>query len=171
MSYLLLNKKLKNYVHNVDTNFATQGSPWTPAGNIHVIGTTIKYYQGTEVTYTPSPDSSKVVYECNLQIAHTPDFGKSEMSSRLQYSTDGGSSWTDIDGCKLYEGTEYTGSDYDWINFMWVFIIDTWSGERKLRIAGRADTSSTEYVIGRSYNAAGSEGAGSCPHVSIYSLI
>lgn len=170
MTYIIKNDKTSNFVHNVDTSFATEGSPWTPASNTHVIGTSIKYYYGTEVTYTPTPGASNVVYECNLQIAHTPDFAKSNMNTRLQYSTDNGTSWIDIDGCKLYEGTDNNSSDYDWFNFMWVFIIDTWSGERKLRLAGRASTSSSEYVVGRSYNATNSEGVGSCPHVTIYSV-
>jgi hypothetical protein len=170
LTYIIKNDKTSNFVHNVDTSFASEGSPWTPASNTHVIGTSIKYYYGTEVTYTPTLGSSNVVYECNLQIAWNPDNAGSSMNTRLQYSTDDGSNWVDIDGAKLYEGTENNGGDYDWLNFMWVFIIDTWSGERKLRLAGRASTSSTEYALGRSYDATGAEGVGVCPHVTIYSV-
>ena len=68
---------------------------------------------------------------CSLVASQTSPITQAflEISIKLGISI----SETDIDGCKLYEGTEYTGSDYDWFNFMWVFIIDTWTGERKLR--------------------------------------
>ena len=52
-----------------------------------------------------------------------------------------------------------------------MIIIPVWSGERKIRLVGRSKTSSNEGTIGRSYNAAPSEGVGSCPHVSIYSVM
>tara|TARA_Y100000592_G_scaffold38385_1_gene60797 strand:- start:18517 stop:19038 length:522 start_codon:yes stop_codon:yes gene_type:complete len=173
MTYLARTEKLQNYVHNVDTSFATEGAPWTAASNSKIITTTVELYQGTEVTYTPAAGASKVVYECDFQAQHTPDGGKSHMNTRLQYSDDNGSSWNDINGCKIYLGTELSSGtvDYDWLVFNLSFIIDTWSGERKLRLAGRSDTTNDEYIIGRSYNANQSEGPGSCPHVSIYSIV
>lgn len=158
MTYIQ-NKKIQNYVHHVDTDFIKE-----------VISTTVEYYPGTEVTYTPSSGASKVIYECNLQIAWSPDKSTTFLSTRLQYSDDSGSTWNDIDGTSLYEGSG-TVSDYDWYNYFWIFSISSWSGERKLRLAGRAESSSTEGTIGRSYNANYSEGSGSCPHVSIYSII
>ncbi len=173
MTYLARTEKLKNYVHNVDTSFTSEGSPWTPANNSKIVTTSVELYQGTEVTYTPAAGASKVVYECNFQLQHTPDGDKSHMNTRLQYSDDDGSSWNDIDGCKMYEGTELTSgsNDFDWFIFNWIFIINSWSGERKLRMAGRSDTTNDEYIMGRSYNANQSEGTGSCPHVSIYSVV
>ena len=158
MTYIQ-NKKIQNYVHHVDTNFTKE-----------VISTTIEYYPGTEVTYTPPSGASKVIYECNLQVVWSPDAAATYLSTRLQYSDNNGSSWNDIDGSRLFEGSASGSSDYDWYNYFWVFYLDSWSGERKIRLAGRAKASTQEGTIGRSYNANASEGAGSCPHVSIYSI-
>lgn len=159
MSYLVNKENYSNFVHNVDTSFTKE-----------VITTSIEYYPGTEVTYTPTTGASKVIYECNLQTAWNPDTNGSYPCSRLQYSTDDGSSWTDIDGTKSFCGSWSSQADFVWNNYLWVFRIDAWSGERKLRLAGRAYNSVTEFIIGRSYNASDSEGVGSCPHVSIYSV-
>lgn len=159
MSYLINTENFTNFVHNADTSFTKE-----------VISTTIEYYPGTEVTYTPTSGASKVIYECNFQTSWDPDNQKSLSCSRLQYSTDGGSSWTDIDGTKLMCGDYSSTTDYNWHNFYLLFAIPVWSGERKLRIAGRSYDTATEFMIGRSYNASYSEGVGSCPHVSIYSV-
>ena len=99
-----------------------------------------------------------------------PDASGSYQNTRVQYSSDNGSSWTTIDGTRLFEGSNATSSDYDWYNYCWLFILPVWSGERKIRLSGRSHTNTTEFTIGRSYNAQGSEGVGSCPHVSIYSI-
>ena len=160
MSYLLDNTKIKNYVHNVDTSFTKEA-----------VYTTIEYYPGTEVTYTPSTGANKVFYECSIQTAWTPDAYGSYLNTRLQYSDDNGSSWNDISGLKIFEGTLSANADYDWWCYMWMFSIDSWSGERKIRLAGRSHNTSTDFTIGRSYNATSSEGVGSCPHVSIYSVM
>ena len=159
MSYLVNTENIKNYVHNVDTSFVKEA-----------VSTTIEYYPGTEVTYTPTSNYNKVIYECNFQTAWNPDAWSSYACSRLQYSDDGGSSWNDINGTKSLCGNYSVASDYVWGNYMWIFILDTWSGERKLRLAGRSYASDSEFTIGRSYNASNSEGVGSCPHVSIYSV-
>lgn len=154
-----LEEKLRNYVHNVDTSFTKEA-----------ISTNLEYYPGTEVTYTPTPGADKVVYECTYMTADSPDNRGSYICTRLQYSTDNGSSWTTIAGTQMLEGSYNSQSDYVYHNFMYTFILDYWSGERKLRLAGRADSSSTEYTIGRTFNSGG-EGVGSCPHVTIYSVI
>tara|TARA_B100000035_G_scaffold129101_1_gene109746 strand:+ start:324 stop:806 length:483 start_codon:yes stop_codon:yes gene_type:complete len=159
MSYLINTKNISNYVHNADTSFTKEE-----------ISTSIEYYPGTEVTYTPTEGYSKVIYECGLTTAWNPDYAGSYSCSRLQYSTNGGSSWTNIDGTKLMCGSWSNSADYIWNTYHWVFTIDSWSGERKIRLAGRAYNSVTEFIIGRTYNASSSEGVGSCPHVSIYSV-
>ena len=159
MSYLINKENFSNFVHNVDTTFTKE-----------VINTSVEYYPGTEVTYTPTTGASKVIYECNLQIAWDPDRSGSYSCSRLQYSTDSGSSWVDFSNTKLMCGSWSANIDYVWNNYLWIFTLDAWSGERKIRLAGRAYNSQTEFTIGRSYNASYSEGVGSCPHVSIYSV-
>ena len=159
MSYLINAESFSNYVHNVDTSFTQEE-----------ILTTIEYYPGTEVTYTPTEGASKVIYECNLQIGWSPDGPGSYSCSRLQYSIDGGSSWSDIDGTKLFCGSWSSNTDYVNWTYCWIFTLDAWSGERKLRLAGRAYNNVTEFTLGSSYNASNSSGVGSCPHVSIYSV-
>jgi len=160
MSYDPSNK-IQNYVHNVDTSFTKK-----------VISTSVEYYPGTEITYTPMSNASKVIYECNLQVSADPDAAATYLNTRLQYSDDNGSSWNDINGTKLFEGSN-SGTSYDqrWGIFYWIFSLDTWSGERKLRLAGRSQSTSREGTLGRSYNANATEGVGSCPHVSIYSVM
>tara|TARA_B100000212_G_scaffold110904_2_gene82514 strand:+ start:15475 stop:15978 length:504 start_codon:yes stop_codon:yes gene_type:complete len=166
MSYLIDSKKIQNFIHNVDTSFIKES-----------ISTTIEYYPGTGVTYTPPAGSSKVIYECNLQLSWPPDGTNSYPCTRLQYSTNSTSytngTWTTISGTQMMEGENSTINDYDWHMCSFVFIIDSWSGERKIRLSGRAYDSSSEYQIGRSFNTIPSsgEGNGSCPHVSIYSVM
>ena len=157
-----LEEKLRNYVHHVDTSFAKEE-----------ISTTVEYYPGTEVTYTPVPGADKVVYECSYQISWLPDEEGSYFCTRLQHSTDNGSSWTDVSGAQMLEGNYNSQTDYCWYNLMYVFMLDAWSGSRKLRLAGRAYSTAVEYTVGRSYIPAPSsgEGAGSCPHVTIYSVM
>ena len=159
MSYLINTEVFENFIHNIDTTFTKEQ-----------IGLSIEYYPGTEVTYTPSASASKVIYECNFQTSWKPDARGAYSCSRLQYSTDNGSSWTDIDGTKLMCGSWSTNSDSVWNSYHFVFTLDTWSGERKIRLAGRAYNSASKITVGESYNASNSEGVGSCPHVSIYSV-
>ena len=166
MAHLIETNKLQNYVHNVDTSFTKE-----------VISDTVEYYPGTGVTYTPASGGSKVIYECNLQISWDPDSDASYPCGRLQYSTDStnyvNGTWTTIAGTQTLEGDNLGGTDYDWHNLSYIFSIDTWSGERKIRIAGRSYFSSSEFTLGKSYSAlpTSGEGDGSCPHVTIYSVM
>ena len=163
MSYLAETSPIQNYVHNVDTdNFTKQ-----------VVSITVVGYNGTEVTYTPAANASKVVYECHFQTSWDPDPYANYHSVRLQYSTNGGSSWTDIPGTQMTEGNWSGAQDYLWYQFSYVHILDTWSGERKLRLAGKTVDTYNEFTIGRSYNTIPSSGEGppACPHVSIYSVM
>lgn len=160
MTYIKNIETANNFVSLADTNFIKEQ-----------ISTTIEYYKGTEVTYTPTEGSSKVVYECNLQTAWTPTSQGSYSNSRLQYSTDGGTTWTEFDGTRLFCGSWSSNSDNVWNNYNWTFTVDSWTGERKVRLAGRSYNSTvTTFTLGRSYDASNSEGVGSCPHVLIYSI-
>ena len=166
MAHLVKFDKLKNFVHNVDTSFTRE-----------TISTTVEYYPGTGVTYTPASGASKVIYECNYQISWSPDPKGSYPCTRLQYSTDStnyvNGSWQTFSGTERLEGNFDTVQDYNWHQFFYVLIVDAWSGERKIRLAGRAYGSTSEYEIGRSWNtiSSSSEGVGSCPHVTIYSVM
>lgn len=159
MSYLTSSDRLQNYAYNIDTSFTKQP-----------VGTTLVKYNGTEVTYTPISGASNVVFECMYQTADTPDEKGSYICTRLQYSDDSGASWTTLSGAQMLEGSYNSQSDYVWHNFLYVFILNAWTGERMLRLAGRAYSGSTEYTVGRSYNTS-SEGVGSCPHISVYSVL
>jgi len=163
MTYIF-NNSLQNYTHNVDTSFTSSE-----------VSTAVELYEGTGVTYTPSSGASHVVFECNLQTSWNPDNSKSYPCTRLQYSTDSTNfvdgTWTTIAGTQMKEGSESTSADYMWFNFMWVFVISAWSGERKLRLAGRSYSTTSEFTLGRNYKASGSNGDGACPFVSIYSVM
>ena len=166
MSHLIETNKLQNHIHNVDTSFTQEQ-----------ISDTVEYYPGTGVTYTPTSGASKVIYECNLQVSWDPDGKGSYPCTRLQYSTDSTNyidgNWTTISGTQMLEGNNSNTLDYNWHNFMWLYVIDSWSGERKLRLSGRAYSNTYEYTIGRSYNTHpnSGNGVGSCPHVTIYSVM
>ena len=158
MSYLAEQSKFRNYVHNVDTSFTKEA-----------ISTAFEVYPGSTVTYTPTTGADYVVYEISAQSAWNPDANMSYMCTKLEYSTDGGSSWTDITETRLTEGNGGTLADNVWHPISLVYILDTWSGERQIRMSGRAYAHNTEYTLGRSYGV--SEGTGSCPHVSIFSVM
>ena len=163
MTYTLTSEKIKKYVHNVDTSFTRQD-----------IGTSIQPYGGTEVIYTPPSGSQGVVYECNLQFAwgfigqNSPDESASYACTRLQYSDDNGGSWNTLNNTKVMDGTQASSDDYDWFIITHRFLIPTWSGERKLRLAGRAFNSNSECALGRAFGA--TEDTASCPHVTVYSI-
>tara|TARA_B100000427_G_scaffold309569_1_gene298698 strand:+ start:2204 stop:2686 length:483 start_codon:yes stop_codon:yes gene_type:complete len=160
MSYLVDSKKIQNFTHNVDASFSQED-----------ISTTVEYFPGTEVTYTPTSGASKVIYECDFQVSWNPDARGSYIYGRLQESTDGGSSWSTISGTYASDGTFSAASDYDWFQVRYIFVINSWSGSKKLRIVGRTSSTSQEFTIGRSWNASGSEGSDAPPHVSICSVM
>ena len=164
MSYSITSGKIKKYIHNVDTSFTKQQ-----------LETTIVGYNGTEVTYIPPAGATSVIYECNAQFAWNTTPSNSYACTRLQYSDDyvGKSdpddwTWNTISNTKVMDGTSSTNNDYDWFLATWIFLIPVWSGERKLRLAGRAFNSNGLCMFGRGFGS--SEDTPSCPHVSVYSI-
>ena len=101
------------------------------------VSTTVVGYDGTTIAYTPEFNSTNVIYEVNFTIAWNPDGSGSYPCTRVQYSSDNGSSWNTISGTELIQGTFSSAIDYDWINMSYTYILDSWSGERKIRLAGR----------------------------------
>ncbi len=158
MTYIQ-NKTIQNYVHNVDTSITKE-----------VISTTIEYYPGTEVTYTPPSGATSVIYECSFMSFWNPDNKGSYLCTRLQYSDDNGSSWNTFNETRMLEGSYAHQADYDSNDFCWMFLIPAWSGERKLRLAGRSYNDNSEYTVGKAWLVSGSEGV-SCPHTSVYSIM
>ena len=159
MTYIQ-NKTIQNYIHNVDTTISSE-----------VISTTIEYYPGTEVTYTPTTGASGVIYECNLQVFWTPDAKSSYLSSRLQYSDDNGSTWNTFNATRIFEGSYSPSDDKDCFDLNWIFFIPVWSGQRKIRVAGRSNSSNNEYTVGKVWQLSAGSATDSCPHVSIYSVM
>lgn len=135
------------------------------------ISTTIVGYDGTEVDYTPPQNSLNIVYEANYTIAWDPDPQGSYPSTRLQYSSDGGSTWTTLSGTRAMEGTFSSVNDNDWMQMTYRFVIAPWSGLRKLRLAGRAYSASAEYTVGRQFYSNYSEGVSACPNISVYAVV
>lgn len=149
-------KHIKNITNLVDSSFSTQ-----------TISTTVTAYDGTEVTYTPSDDATYVVLEVSAQIGYAPDI-LSFPNTRLQESTDNGASWSDLVGFKLFEGNDI--GDYDTRGANWIFTLPTWSGSKKLRLAGRSKSVNTEFGFGLAWQSPGGGSAFDAPpHLSIYS--
>ena len=166
MTYIRLTKKLQNYVHNVDTSFTSQTITATSKSNN-------TSFNSSEVVYTPVNNALNVVYEISFQIAPSPDYYSSLMSFRLEYSDDDGSTWTDLTGTQALIGSsqQTNPAESAWHIYTFKVILDAWTGERKIRANGPCWASSTQYTLGRSFNASDSTGVGSCPHVSIYSIM
>ena len=162
MSYIKRNFT-SNHVSIVDTTSFTK----------QTISTSIVGYNGTEVTYTPTSNAASVVYEVNYTLSWDPSLAGSYPQTRVQYSTDNGSSWTDINDTFSFEGWgDWYNNATEWIQMSYVYTIPVWSGERKIRLAGRTWQGNTLFTIGRQAYASnfGNSGADACPHVLIYSV-
>ena len=159
MTYIKETKAYKNeFVVDTD-NFSSQ-----------VVSTTLSPYNGTEITYTPEYGSSNVVYEVNFAISPYPDPKGSYFTTRVQYSDDDGLNWSTIDGTRVFEGTFSSASDYDWIILSYTFILSSWTGERKIRLAGRSYNTSSDFTIGSQHYITNQSGVAACPHISIFSV-
>ena len=155
-------KHIKNITNLVDYSASGQS-----------ISTTVTAHNGTELTYTPTSNATKVVIEVNHNLSFIPDNDQTLCNIRLQESTDGGTTWSDLDGFKIFEGND--SGQYNDFSSCYVFILPTYSGSKKFRLAGRSKDSNSDYSIGYGWNATlGSAplfGATEAPtHISIYSL-
>ena len=157
MSYIRGTSQSNMQVVTNSTGYSTQ-----------TIYTSLVAVSGTEVTYMPSSSSLGVMYECNYTIYWNPDGTGSYHCVRLQESDDDGTTWSTIAGSEVLEGT-YGEADYDCFCVHFSHRLDSWSGSKKLRLAARANDSSTEYTIGKCYTAAGAT-IKSLPQVFIYEV-
>ena len=158
MSYKNSKGLLRDYTTLADTGFVKQQ-----------VGTILVELNDTLVTYTPTAGASKVIYECMCQIAWNPDYAASIMCARLQYSSDSGASWTTYTGTETFSGNFSSSADYNWHIYNLNFQLPAWSGSRQLRLAARAQSATSEFTFGRSFNASGSEGVGACPIITVVS--
>ena len=133
-----------------------------------VMNLTLSAVTGTEVTYTPGSNCLGIIYECNYTIYWNPDISGSYHDVRLQESTDGGSTWSTINGTEIHEGT-YGEADSDCFILHFIHRLEPWSGSKKLRLAARAYSSTVEYTIGKCYTA-GNQTIKSLPQVFIYEV-
>ena len=118
MSYIKKNV-YSNFVHNVDTSFTKEP-----------ISTTIEYYPGTEVTYTPSSDASKVIYEISF---YSEASGIPFTAAYLEHYTSG--SWSEINArYRKNWGLGGSSSQTHRWPIYWRFVLPSWVGERNLRI-------------------------------------
>ena len=143
----------------------TNSTGYTTQSNISASVTAIN---GTEITYTPSSNSSGVIYECNYTIYWNPDPTGSYSCIRLQESTDNGNSWSTIHGTEAMEGS-WGETDYDCFICHFVHRLEPWSGSKKLRLATHSYTIGTEFTIGKCYTA-GNQTVKSLPQILIYEV-
>ena len=151
--------KIKNVTNLADATFVKDQ-----------VGTTIEDLEGTAVTYTPTSDATSVVYELMCAIAWSPDAAASFMNLRLQYSTDN-STWTTYDNSKIFAGNGPENNDNNWHIYSMLFTVPAWTGQRYLRLAARAWSSTSEFTWGRSYSISSGELSGFCPMISVYSVV
>lgn len=155
-------KKVKKIVSLTDNTF-------TPVQ----VSTTNITYPGTLLDYTPEHGSNSVIFECSTQITWQPDANESYGEFSLQYSTDNGLNWYDFQNCQIFQGQYSPYSDrFSWTN-TWSFVVDSWSGQRKIRISTRSYQSSGEFTAGGSYSTYPNNSLrwGSMTHVLIYSVL
>ena len=132
-------KYIKDISHLIDYSFSSQ-----------TISTTLTAYDGTELTYTPTSSADNVVIEVNIPIGFMPDADSTLCNTRLQESTDGGSTWSDLDGFKIFEGN--AAGQYNGFVASYVFVLQAYSGSKKFRLAGRSKDSNSEYSQGYSWS-------------------
>ena len=160
MGYLNASSLLSNVSTLADTTFTKQA-----------VNTTLVALNDSTITYTPSAGAKKVVFECDGAIAWSPDATGSYMCVRLQYSADGGSTWTTITGTELFAGNDSSSNDYNWHAYSWSCQVDAWTGSRQLRLYARSHTSSTEFTWGLQYLSPGSYGIGAAPVITVTSVM
>lgn len=124
MSYSLAGNFLKP-VYQVTSHT----TPQTSSASAAVLMT----IDGTALSYTPASGSTSVVYEVSFSMQRIND--RYFQSFRLEYSTDGGVSYTEFHARyqRSVGPSGSTGQAYRELrNFRWV--VPTWSGSRDLRV-------------------------------------
>lgn len=158
MSYLATESAFSNQSTLADTSFTKQ-----------LISTTVVGLDDTQISFTPSTGASYVVYEVCGSYSYLPDASSSIACLRLEYSTDNGSTWTEFTGSQAYIG-DGSDTDYTSCTFLIQFMVAAWSGARLIRLACRSAGTNTEFTFGFSWNNDNTEGVGSCPHISVFSI-
>jgi len=130
MAHLFKVDKLINYIHNVDTSFTKEA-----------ISTTVEYYPGTEVTYTPTTGSSKVVYEISYYAEKINGYHFSLIQLEEYDAVLG--SWSEINEKYRHNIGNWNVSQSQRWYFHFRYVIPAWSGSKQLRINNKTYSSSS----------------------------
>tara|TARA_R100000426_G_C4821410_1_gene110656 strand:- start:1031 stop:1510 length:480 start_codon:yes stop_codon:yes gene_type:complete len=122
MSYIA-DRLIKNPAYKVTTHTSKQTS--SSSGNTGIV------LSGSEITYTPTPNAAKVVYEIMFYAEMIDQ--NSHTSYYLEHYISG--SWSDIDS-KFRRNLGLDGANQRMrycVKFR--FVLPAWTGERQLRIS------------------------------------
>jgi hypothetical protein len=95
-------------------------------------GNTLITLTGSEISYTPFPDSEKVVYEISFYAENS---GYPFVCCHLEHADAGNTNWTEINA--KYKKNIGVGGITGQLNryyIAWRFVLPSWSGEKQLRI-------------------------------------
>ena len=106
------------------------------------IDATVVDIGGTEISYTPEANSSKVVYEFKIQFHNDPD-----VHNNLYYELqkDSGSGYTSLGKGYLVNMVYQYVSGQNVIEGY--FILDSWSGSNSLKLTGRTYDNAREITL------------------------
>jgi hypothetical protein len=88
---------------------------------------------GSEIDYIPESSATKVIYEISFYLEQISYITFQVI--RLDYSSNGGSSWSEIDAINTKTLTQSGSAGQNMrINCHLRFVVPSWSGERRLRL-------------------------------------
>lgn len=94
---------------------------------------------GSEISYAPTANSTKVIYEISYYAERLS--GIIFQDIRLQESSDNGNTWSEIDAKfkRNYGNSGSAGQSNRWyLHFR--FVLPTWSGEKQLRLSSASNS-------------------------------
>ena len=100
---------------------------------------------GSEISYVPSPNSSFVIYHYSVSLfADTGSSGEKNVTFKLQYSDDSGSSWSDWgDNTEVFLHSAGTIVKIrSVIDVKFCISASSWSANKSLRLAALEDSGS-----------------------------
>lgn len=95
---------------------------------------------GSEITYTPYPQSSKVIYEISFYATNNNITTGGECAQYIKLEEYSGSSWSEISATnrKNFGSSSSTVTQYSrWLVYF-RFVLPTWSGSKQLRLTVQA---------------------------------
>ena len=133
---------LENIFKNPKTVVTTHPSSQATSNTANVMTT----LTGSEITYAPASDSTKVVYEISFYAEKINSIVFQGV--QLQRYDTGSSSWVEINA-KYRRNFGNSGSNLQAYRyyFHWRFVLPTWTGSRQLRIVLGANGSNRNLVM------------------------